>query len=568
MRANFPITLEESDSMKSRCFVILLVCLFLQSFVAGHIYAQDNTVTEAIKEKVEQIKVKHKLKVGNSQISSFRVLPRLYQRRNFRPIWTVTVMKEELIGAIEDTYREGLDPNDYHLEEIRRLSAKASSSKAKTPQMLASLDILLTDGFLRLAYHSLFGKEDPLTHHPHWNLAGERDNVDPVSFTELMVQAIESDSLKKTIESWKPQHPAYKRLRMALARYRSIQANGGWKSVPLGPTLKKGLEDQRVPFLRRRLAATDDLTNKSTAATVFDEKLEQAVMNFQDRHRLHPDGAVGRKTLEALNVPVGQRIDQIRVNLERARWVLHELRGEYVLVDIAGFHLFLYQDDKVTWISRVQVGKPYRNTPVLKSTIKYLEFNPTWTIPPGIFSKDILPAIRKDPDYLKKRNIRVLDRDGNLVDQSSIDWSQYPERGFPYVLRQEPGPNNALGRVKFIFPNKHFVYLHDTPSKSLFERTDRTFSSGCIRVENPFEFAELLLNDLSKWNSDKIMEVVDSKQTRKVFLAEPKPVLLLYWTATVDEDGRVHFKKDPYGRDNAVLEGLQGKFRIRSIHRQ
>ena len=176
--------------------------------------------------------------------------------------------------------------------------------------------------------------------------------------------------------------------------------------------------------------------------------------------------------------------------------------------------------------------------------------------------------MKKDPDYLKKRNIHVLDRDGNLVDQSSIDRYQYPGRSFPYVLRQEPGPNNALGRVKFIFPNKHFVYLHDTPSKSLFERSERTFSSGCIRVEHPFELAELLLNDPSKWNSDKIMEVVDSKQTRRVFLVEPMPVLLLYWTATVDEDGRVHFKKDPYGRDTAVLAGLQGKFRIRSIHRQ
>ena len=554
--------------MTSRFFIILFVCFILQALVVGHVYAQDDTEAKAIREKVEQIKLKHELKVGNSQISSFRVLPRLYQRRNFLPIWTDTIMKKDLIGAIEDTYREGLDPNDYHLEEIMRLSAKTSSSEGNTPQMFALLDILLTDGFLRLAYHSLFGKEDPLTHHPHWNLTGYRDNVDPVSFTELMVQAIESDSLKKTIESWKPQHPVYKRLKLALARYRSIQANGGWQSVPLGPTLRKGLEDKRVPFLRHRLAATDDLTDTSTDSMVFDEKLEQAVMNFQDRHRLHPDGAVGTKTLEALNVPVGQRIDQIRVNLERARWVLHELGGEFVLVDIAGFHAFLYQDGKVTWTSRVQVGKPYRNTPVLKSAMKYLEFNPTWTIPPGILSKDILPAMKKDPDYLKKRNIHVLDRYGNLVDQSSIDWSQYPGRSFPYVLRQEPGPNNALGRVKFIFPNKHFVYLHDTPSKSLFERSERTFSSGCIRVEHPFELAELLLNNPSKWNSDKIMEVVDSKQTRRVFLVEPMPVLLLYWTATVDEDGRVHFKKDPYGRDTAVLAGLQGKFRIRSIHRQ
>ena len=551
--------------MTSRSLIILLFGLILQSFVAGHISAQDDTVAEAIREKVEQIKLKSELKVGNSQISSFRVLPGLYQRRDFRPIWTDTVMQKELISSIEDTYKEGLDPNDYHLEEINRLRAQLNTSDPHDPEMLALIDLLLTDSLARLAYHSIFGKEDPLTHHPHWNLAVKIDDIDPVGFLE---KAIESDSLAKTISGWKPQLPIYQRLMMALAKYRSIQASGGWNPVPSGPTLRKGLEDKRVPPLRQRLAATGDLTYKSTDSAVFDETLELAVIHFQARHRLHPDGAVGRNTLEALNVPVEQRIDQIRVNLERARWVLHALGEEFVLVDIAGFHVFLYQDRKVIWTSRVQVGKPYRNTPVFKSAIEYLEFNPTWTIPPGILSKDILPATKNDPDYLNKRNINVLDRNGNLVDQSSIDWSQYPGRSFPYMLRQEPGPNNALGRVKFIFPNKHFVYLHDTPSKSLFDKTSRTFSSGCIRVENPFELAELLLNDSSNWNYNKIMEVVDSKQTRKVFLDEPMPVLLLYWTVTVEEDGKVHFKEDPYGRDNAVLEGLKGKFKIRSIHRQ
>ena len=551
--------------MTSRSLIILLFGLILQSFVAGHISAQDDTVAEAIREKVEQIKLKNELKVGNSQISSFRVLPGLYQRRDFRPIWTDTVMQEELISSIEDTYKEGLDPNDYHLEEINRLRAQLNTSDPQDPRMLALFDLLLTDSLARLAYHSIFGKEDPLTHHPHWNLAVKIDDLDPVGFLE---KAIESDSLARTISGWKPQLPIYQQLIMALAKYRSIQANGGWNPVPLGPTLRKGLEDQHVPLLRQRLAATGDLTDKSTDSMVFDETLEQAVIHFQGRHRLHPDGAVGRKTLEALNVSVEKRIDQIRVNLERARWVLHALGEEFVLVDIAGFHVFIYQDRKVIWTSRVQVGKPYRNTPVFKSSIEYLEFNPTWTIPPGILSKDILPATKNDPDYLNKRNINVLDRNGNLVDQSSIDWSQYPGRSFPYMLRQEPGPNNALGRVKFIFPNKHFVYLHDTPSKSFFEQTSRTFSSGCIRVENPFELAELLLNDPSNWSYDKIMEVVDSKQTRKVFLDKPMPVLLLYWTVTVEEDGTVHFKEDPYGRDNAVMEGLKGKFRIRSIHRQ
>jgi murein L,D-transpeptidase YcbB/YkuD len=180
----------------------------------------------------------------------------------------------------------------------------------------------------------------------------------------------------------------------------------------------------------------------------------------------------------------------------------------------------------------------------------------------------MLPAVKRDPDYFKKRNINVIDRDGNVIDQSSIDWSQYPGRPFPYMLRQEPGPDNALGQVKFIFPNKHFVYLHDTPSKSLFDRSERTFSSGCIRVEKPFELAELLLNNPKDWSAARIREVIDSKETLRVFLPEPMPVLLLYWTVAVDEDGTVHFKQDPYGRDKAIIEGLTGGFRIRSSHGQ
>jgi murein L,D-transpeptidase YcbB/YkuD len=299
----------------------------------------------------------------------------------------------------------------------------------------------------------------------------------------------------------------------------------------------------------------------------FDAALEQALARFQKRHFLDADGVVGEETTAALNVPVDARIEQLRVNLERARWVLHDLPSDYVLVDIAGFELTLVRSGDVVWRTRVQVGRPYRKTPVFKDEIRYLDFNPTWTIPPGILRRDTLPAVQRDPSYLPERNIRVIDAKGAEIDPHTLDWSRYSGRSLPYRLVQDPGPNNALGRVKFMFPNPHLVFLHDTPSRSLFDRSERAFSSGCIRVERPFELAELLLDDQAKWNASAIRRVVDSRKTRTVFLPERVTVILLYWTVNFWEDGSAGFKRDLYGRDAAVLAGLAKDFQLHESRR-
>ncbi|MGD9043595.1 MAG: L,D-transpeptidase family protein [Desulfobacterales bacterium] len=367
----------------------------------------------------------------------------------------------------------------------------------------------------------------------------------------------------KTIEELRPQHIVYGRYKSALKKYRAYQADGGWEPVPTGPTLKKGMQDDRVLLLRKRLKITGDLTPESPDSGIFDDPLEQAVKQFQARHHLAADGVVGQQTLETLNVPVEARIDQIRINLERLRWVLHAISGKFVIADIAGFEVFVYKDNETIWTSRVQVGRPYRQTPVLKASITYLELNPTWTVPPGILAKDILPAAKKDPNYLKDRNIRVIDRTGKVISQDTIDWSKYSGRNFPYQLRQDPGPDNAMGLIKIMFPNKHLVFIHDTPSRSLFERTDRTFSSGCIRTEKPFELAKILLDNPAEWNQESFKRIIDSGRTQRVTLPKPVPVLLFYWTAAARPDGSVRFKKDPYKRDAEVLEGLNGEFRFR-----
>jgi murein L,D-transpeptidase YcbB/YkuD len=539
--------------------IVLIGCVQI-ILITGVALATDHKIGEIIRNKVEQIRTTQTLQIDDVQIASITVLPKLYENNGFQRLWTNSRNVEDLFNAIRTIDEDGLRPDDYHFTKIEQLRSRIGSGTPSDPTLLADFDLLLTDSLIRLGYHLIFGKVDPEEHHPHWNLAVEIDDQKPVVAIQEILNA---GNLAKEVEALRPQNIIYSNFKSALKKYRAIKTNGGWEPLAEGPTLKKGMEDNRILLLRKRLKTTGDLESDASNTESFDDQLEQAVIRFQNRHHLTADGTVGKQTLAALNVPVEDRIDQIRINMERLRWVLHAISGQFVIADIAGFEVFVYKNDEIVWTSRVQVGKPYRETPVFKAEIKYLELNPTWTVPPGILAKDILPAVKKNPKYLKDRNINVIDRNGKAVDQKTIDWSKYSGRNFPYQLRQDPGPNNAMGLIKIMFPNKHLVFIHDTPSKSLFERTDRTFSSGCIRTEKPFELAELLLDDPDKWNSESFKQVIDSGRTQRVSLPKPVPILLFYWTVAVKPDGTVHFKKDPYKRDAEVLQGLNGNFKFR-----
>jgi murein L,D-transpeptidase YcbB/YkuD len=306
---------------------------------------------------------------------------------------------------------------------------------------------------------------------------------------------------------------------------------------------------------------TGDLASaESTDPQLFDAALAAAVKAFQERHGLDADAAVGAGTLAALNVPVQARIEQLRVNLERQRWIMHEAYDEFLVVDIAGFRAYWVKDDEIIWQEQVQVGKEFTQTPVFKDQIRYLDFNPTWTIPPGILQRSILPALKKDPGYLNKKGYELLTQDGKPVDPAGVDWKAL--KGFPYIVRQPPGPDNALGLVKFMFPNPHYVFLHDTNHRELFDRSNRSFSSGCVRVRNPFDLAERLLAGQDGWDRARIDQVVASGRTTRVNLDRPLRILIAYGTASADGE-RVYFKPDVYKRDARVLAALDGEFRVR-----
>jgi murein L,D-transpeptidase YcbB/YkuD len=534
---------------------VLLLLIFTAAAAQGTGLDSDAT-RELLRGSIEQIHSGSEVRIGDASIAAVRVLPEFYERRNFRLAWTDPRDIEELLQRLDTVHTEGLDARDYHTAEIRRLRTDAGSTA--DPTLAVGLDLLLTDSLIRLGYHLLYGKVNPEEFDADWNFSRDLADRDPAT---ALQNALDAESLDGFLSELTPRGLFYTRLRTALDKYRAIAAAGGWPTVTDGPVLKPGASDPRVVAVRRRLAATGDLKLPRTVDhELYDEALEAAVTRFQHRHGLAADGVLGPDTLREMNVSAAARVDQIRVNLERARWVFRDVVDDFILVNIAGFKVHLVRDRKLAWTARAQVGKPYRKTPVFKSTMEYLVFNPTWTVPPTILAKDILPRASKDPQYLHRKNIDVIDRDGKILDPASVNWGAYASGGFPYTMRQRPGPANALGRVKFIFPNEHFVFLHDTPSRELFDRADRTFSSGCIRVENPLELAELLLDDEANWIAEQIQAVLDGGKTRTVFLQEPLPVMILYWTATVEDDGTIVFMKDVYQRDQRVLDGLDAAF--------
>lgn len=491
-----------------------------------------------------------------SQVAAVPVLTTFYARRGFRPVWSDADRRRELLQVLGSAAAQGLDPEDYH---YRRLSAWPPDDA--DPRLRAELDILATDALMRYGYHLYFGKVDPATLDPDWNLKRDLHGQDPVTVFEAAVAA---PSLAAYIDSRLAANgPFYTGLKQALARYRDIASAGGWPRVPGGATLKPGERDQRVAALRARLAVTDGrLDPHVDDEQLYDSQLLAAVERFQRHHGLAVDGLVGRRSLQALNVPVASRIDQLRVNLERTRWVFHDLPGRYLIVNIAGFQAYLVENGARVWESRVVVGTPYRKTPVFKALLTYLVLNPTWTVPPTVLKNDIIPALHEDPGYLKAHHMVLLDAfTGAPVNMADLDPSSLTSDYFPYIVRQQAGPQNALGRIKFMFPNEHFVYLHDTPSRGLFERPDRTFSSGCIRVEHPMTLAVRLLNDPVKWSRLKLEQQLANGETQTVNLREPITVFLVYWTAEPEADAAVTFFNDVYHRDAAVLAGLQQTFR-------
>ena len=523
--------------------------------------SQDTGHREALRIAVERLRYSDDMPAVATEIAAGPLVAEYYERRTFLPAWQDDGKIASLISVIEDAFADGLEPADYHLQSIEEQYAQLSAGQTGSPAEWAAFELQLTDALISLVHHQRFGKADPLGQHATWNFRGRGEEAPDT--LQVVEEAMNAASLREFLDARILRGPYYRSLRRALATYRRISAEGGWPAIGSGPSLDSGTSDERIATLAVRLAITGDADNAepNAATRIMDGKLQDAVRRFQWRHGLESDGIVGPATIQALNVPVEQRIDQLRLTLERARWVLNDLGENFLVVNIAGFRAYVVADRKISWETRVVVGKTGQQTPVFRDELQYIVFNPTWTVPYSIATREMLPEIKAQPDWFGKHDFEVRNRTGDLVDPESVDWSAVTRRNFDYIFVQAAGPNNALGQIKFIFPNDHAVYLHDTPARQLFGSAERAFSHGCIRVEDPLKLAEILLGP-NGWDHKRIEAAVSNKKTTTVFLTKPLPVLLLYWTANVDPDGVVHFYRDVYQRDPPMIDALAAPFRI------
>ena len=498
------------------------------------------------------------LHTGPVTLHSSHWLRVFYQSRAYKPVWLDErgrpgSLVEQLLTTLANASQDGLRPADYHRAELQQHLRSLRIAYEPTVRQLADMELLLSDAFLTYAQHISVGRLDPRRVHDNWGLSPRR-----VDLASVLTEAIEQRDIDQTLGRLSSPYPAYAALRQALADYRHLAEAGGWPTVPVGQRLERGSHNARVVALRKRLQVSGDLNSQDrqvTPAQLFDAELEQAVRRFQTRHGLAVDGIVGPQTLSALNVPISTRIEQLEINLERLRWLPEDLGQRYILVNIPAQRMWVIEQGQTLIDSRVVVGQRSRATPVFTDQMSYLVFSPFWHIPRSIAVRDKLPLLQRDPNALQAERIRIFSQ-GQQVDPTTVDWSAVNARNFNFTLRQDPGPHNALGGVKFMFPNEHNVYIHDTPGRSLFDRSQRALSSGCVRTDAPVELAEYLLRDQGNWSAQRITVAMQQTRERRVNLTEPIAVHLFYWTAWVDEHGKVHFNDDIYQRDVALTQAL------------
>ncbi|MEJ8571172.1 L,D-transpeptidase family protein [Microbaculum marinum] len=472
-----------------------------------------------------------------------------YHLRSFTPIWVrddgPKTKGRELLAVLQNASADGLEPNDYH---VGRLSELMEQSDVRS---LARLELLLTRAFLDYGRDLSAGRVEPNSVDSEVHM-----NPDPIDAGKLIHGAEGADDIGPYVHTLAPQTDEYLRLATMLAEYREMAALGGWPTVPDGETLKPGMDDPRVPALRQYLSAVGDyLGDPDDPSTLFDEELEASVNRFQERHGIDVDGAVGPATLAEMNTPIEERIETMELNMERRRWMVDDLGERYVFVNLADQVLKVVDNGRTIHTARTVVGKPYTRTPVFDEIMQYVVINPDWTVPNSIARNEYLPKLRKSPGALAAQNIHVYAGNGR-IDPYSVDWNAISPSNFRYTLRQDPGPGNALGQIKFMFPNQYNIYIHDTPSKGLFARSSRAFSHGCVRVQDPVELGAVILGTQG-WTAEKIRSVIASGKKTVVNLEEPLPVHVTYLTAWVNKDGTVNFRNDIYNRDKRLREGLQ-----------
>ena len=539
--------------------IAVLGALISVMFLAGSAFvsqAQETTETTteapslsplglAIKQELDARADSAKSKSLQARLSAIQ---EFYSENQYKPIWVKdgkpSTKARELVETLNRAQEDGLHPEDYDaLALFQKLGAGNDST-------LADLEIHLSTTLVSFAQHMNAGRVNPR--------AVNREIViypEAISSGKILQRASKTKNIKAFLRLLAPHTPRYERLRVALSKYRRIAKQGGWVEIPAGEVLKPDMEDERVPLLEKRLVVSGDLPQSAVGGgNLYDTLLVDAVMRFQARHGLAVDGVIGSNTLKELNVPIEARIASMEYNLERRRWMQNDYGPHYIFANLADQVVKLVKNEKTVHAALIQVGQPYHRTPVFTDEMEYLEINPYWNVPKSIAVNELLPKLQNNPNHYTSQGFQVL-RGGSVISASSVPWHSYSKANFPVRLRQGPGKKNALGRIKFMFPNKFNVYLHDTPSKQNFAKASRFFSHGCLRLQDPLKMAEHILGDQG-WSRGKIDGVVSSGKRTVVKLEKKIPVHIAYLTSWVNKDGSVHFRRDVYGRDKILANAL------------
>ena len=507
------------------------------------------TTTEPLKAEV-QARVEDLRGGGEGALAD--LLDTFYAGREYRHAWAqapALTAARELLVRIAASHEDGLCPMRYDVPWLRNRLAVADPF---SPGNGAVLDVDLSIGLLRYALHMALG-------HP-----AAEDRASSARATDVLGafdKMRAPTTLRAALRSLEPRHRGYRGLRTALADLRAVVLRGGWPSVDAQLWLEPGdtADAETLQILAERLRSSGDLGDEWPSAAdddLYDGVIVEAVRHFQRRHGLVRDGIVGPRTVAALNVPASARLEQVEINMDRWRRVPDNLGSTHVRVNIPEFRLRVVHDGESRLRMRTIVGAPDTQTPIFSDRIRYLVFNPYWNVPDSIVRNEIAATGAEDPARLEEEGFEVLsgwDDDAEAIDPWAVDWEA--DR-IAYRVRQRPGPDNALGRVKFMFPNRYSVYLHDTPARSRFEDPRRALSHGCVRVADPNALAEVLLSTTEAWPAERIVQAMNARERKAVRLDTPVPVHLLYFTAWVDGEGVIHFRDDVYGRDRGARAWL------------
>jgi murein L,D-transpeptidase YcbB/YkuD len=523
-------------------------------------------IQENLRGRLNKGEIPPEVCVGDDLIQASTLVREFYQGHHYQPVWSrqgrLLTPAQSLVMSIRAAEAEGLVPEDYHLESIltnlKEFARLARGDLRHLTPVLSDLELLLTDAFFVLATHLAQGKVDPDTTETEWEAPCRSLDV-----LQLFQDSLTSGRIAESLQSLSPQHSYYTGLKQALQRYKEIVRENDWPRISGGRELKAGDKGKRVEALKKRLTKEGyDVSAMLAATDVFDHDTELAVCRFQEKHGLPQTGVVDEATLKALNTPAEKRLRQIEVNLERWRWLPHDLGPRYAVVDAASFELFVVDRFETVLSMKIVVGMLTWQTPVFSSRITDIVINPYWYAPNRVLLKELINYIKADPNYLTNNKMKLMRGWGKEeieVDVKTLDLDNVNAKNLDFYLRQDPGPLNLVGHIKFSMPNKYNVYLHDTPYQSDFGQFTRTFSHGCIRIAKPVDFSLFLLQDPMEWNAEKITECIDREVEQTIPVKNPLAVHVFYGTAWPLEDGSVQFRPDLYENDKLVAEALHQK---------